>query len=121
GRIDRWAGVPLCALATLLVRLRDGFRPRTARPARRVLFVELSEMGTTILAEPAMRKARRELAAETYFVIFARNVASLQLLGTFPPENIFTISDKSLFALAGDTVRFFRSSPPTDLTPFLPL
>src|SRR5262249_56960998 len=77
-RIDRWAGVPLCAVATLLVRLRDGFRPRNARPVRRVLFVELSEMGTTILAEPAMRKARRALAAETFFVIFARNVASLQ-------------------------------------------
>jgi ADP-heptose:LPS heptosyltransferase len=107
-RIDRWAGVPLCALATLMVRLGDWFRPRTVRPVRRVLFVELSEMGTTILAEPAMRKARRELAAETFFVIFARNVASLQLLGTFPPENIFTISDKSLFALIGDSVRFLR-------------
>ena len=62
-RIDRWAGVPLCALATALVRLRDGFRSRTARPVRRILFVELSEMGTTILAEPAMRKARAETGA----------------------------------------------------------
>jgi ADP-heptose:LPS heptosyltransferase len=107
-RIDRWAGVPLCALATLLVRLRDGFRSRVARPVRRVLFVELSEMGTTILAEPAMRKARRDLGAELFFVIFARNVGSLRLLETFPPENIFTISDKSLFALVSDTLRFLR-------------
>src|SRR5262249_57143931 len=70
-RIDRWAGVPLCALATLVVRLRDGFRPRTARAVRRVLFVELSGMGTTILAEPAMLKARRELSPETFIRIFA--------------------------------------------------
>src|SRR5690348_10642962 len=107
-RIDRWAGVPLCAAATLLVRLRDAFRPRAARPARRILFVELSEMGTTILAEPAMRKARTKLSAELFFVIFKRNAGSLDLLGTFPRDNVFTISDKSLFALARDTLGFLR-------------
>jgi ADP-heptose:LPS heptosyltransferase len=107
-RIDYWAGVPLCALATLWVRLRDGFRARTARPVRRILFVELSEMGTTILAEPAMRKARAALSAELFFVIFERNVGSLELLGTFPPENVFTISDKSLSALGWSTLGFLR-------------
>src|SRR5690242_4502023 len=107
-RIDRWAGVPLCAAATLFVRLRDGLRPRAAQPVRRILFAELSEMGTTILADPAMRKARSALAAELFFVIFERNVGSLKLLGTFPPENVFTISDKSLFALTRDTLRFLR-------------
>src|SRR5499427_2231571 len=107
-RIDHWAGVPLCAAATLLVRLRDAFRPRAVSPVRRILFVELSEMGTTILADPAMRKARTELSAELFFVIFERNAGSLDLLGTFPPGNVFTISDKSLFALARDTLGFLR-------------
>jgi ADP-heptose:LPS heptosyltransferase len=107
-RIDRWAGVPLCAAATLFSVLRDWFRPRAARPLRRVLFVELSEMGTTVLAEPAMRKARTQLGAELFFVIFKRNAGSLDLLGSFPRENVFTISDKSLFALAGDTLAFLR-------------
>src|SRR5947209_10736979 len=106
-RIDHLAGVPLCAIATLLVRLRDWLRP-ARRPLRRMLFVELSEMGTTLLAEPAMRKARVALSAELFFVIFERNVGSLELLGTFPPENVFTISDKSLFALARDTLGFLR-------------
>ena len=107
-RIDRLAGVPLCALATLALRLRGLFRSRPPRPVRRILFVELSEMGTTVLAEPAMRKARGRFPAELYFVIFARNVGSLELLGTFPPDNIFTISDRSLFALARDTLAFLR-------------
>jgi len=107
-RIDRLAGVPLCALATLALRLRGLFRSRPPRPVRRILFVELSEMGTTILAEPAMRKARTRFSAELFFVIFARNVGSLELLGTFPRENIFTISDRSLFALARDTLAFLR-------------
>src|SRR5437763_9661485 len=92
-RSDHWAGAPLCAAATLLVRLRDAFRPRAAEPSRRILFVELSEMGTTILAEPAMRNARSTLNAELFFVIFKRNAGSLYLLGTFPRDNVFTISD----------------------------
>jgi ADP-heptose:LPS heptosyltransferase len=107
-RIDHLAGVPLCAVATLLLRLVGLFRPRAPRPVRRILFVELSEMGTTILAEPAMRKARTQLSAELFFVIFARNVGSLQLLGTFPPDNIFTISDRSIFALTRDALSFLR-------------
>ena len=105
-RIDRQAGVPLCAIATLLVRLRDALRARTARPVRRVLFVELSEMGSTVLASPAMRKARAQLSAELFFVIFKRNVGSLQLVGTISPDNIFAISDGSIFMLARDTLAF---------------
>src|ERR1700722_12351200 len=105
-RIDRLAGVPLCAIATLLIRLRDWLHARTGRPGRRGLFVEVSEMGSTVLASPAMRKARAQLSAELYFVIFKRNVGSLQLVGTISPDNIFTISDTSIFTLARDTLAF---------------
>jgi ADP-heptose:LPS heptosyltransferase len=105
-RIDRLAGVPLCAAATVLVRLRDRLRRRSARPVRRILFVELSEMGTTVLADPAMRKARGTASAELYFVIFTRNVGSLELLGSFPPDNIFTISDHSIFGIAYGALTF---------------
>jgi ADP-heptose:LPS heptosyltransferase len=105
-RIDRLAGVPLCAIATLLIRLRDWLHARTVRPVQRLLFVELSEMGSTVLASPAMRKARAQLSAELYFVIFKRNVGSLQLVGTISPDNIFTISDASIFTLARDTLAF---------------
>src|SRR5579863_8450271 len=94
-RVDRLAGVPLCAIATVLAWLLDRLPARQGGPPRRILFVELSEMGTTVLAEPAMRKAREALSAELFFVIFARNVGSLELLGTFAPANIFTISDAS--------------------------
>src|SRR5436305_2753617 len=104
--IDRQVGVPLCAMATVLVRAFALLRRRTARPLRRILFVELSEMGTTVLAQPAMRRAREKLGAELYFVIFARNVGSLELTGEFPPANVFTIRDTSLFHLARDTLSF---------------
>jgi len=105
-RIDRLAGVPLCAVTTVLVRLRDWLRGRAPRPVRRILFVELSEMGSTLLASPAMRKAGTQLAAEIYFVIFSRNVGSLQLLGSIPPDNTFTISDASMLTIARDALAF---------------
>ena len=68
--------------------------------------IELSEMGTTILAAPAMKKAREKLGAELYFAIFRKNVGSLELLGTFPPANVFTIRDTSIATLLVDTLKF---------------
>jgi len=109
--IDRRIGTPLCAIATLFVRVAGLFRPKVqglkaeGRP-RRVLMIELSEMGTTILAAPSMRKARETLGAELFFVIFRKNVGSLELLQTFPRDNIFTIRDTSLIHLALDTLAF---------------
>jgi ADP-heptose:LPS heptosyltransferase len=104
--IDRRIGAPLCAIATPLVRLWHLVFARPWRPAPRLLFIELSEMGSTILAEPAMRKARERLGAELFFVIFRRNVGSLDLVGTIAPANIFTIRDNSLLHLAWDTLTF---------------
>jgi ADP-heptose:LPS heptosyltransferase len=107
-RIDRYAGVPLCASATVLVWAWRQMRRRAPHVVKHVLFVELSEMGSTVLAEPAMRKARSRLGADIYFVIFARNVGSLHLLGLVPRENIFVIRDTSLLHLAIDSLAFLR-------------
>lgn len=106
-RIDRMAGVPLCAVATVFSRLRDLFRGRSTPKIQRILFVELSEMGATVLAQPAMRKTAERLCAELFFVTFTRNVGSLELL-RFPSANVFTISDASIFSLVRDTLAFLR-------------
>jgi len=107
-RIDRWAGVPLCALSTILLKLWWRVRPKAPRPVRRVLFIELSEMGSTLLADPAMRKARDRLGAELYFVIFAQNADSLALAGTVPRGNVFRIRSGSLWHLVADVLAFLR-------------
>jgi ADP-heptose:LPS heptosyltransferase len=104
--IDRLAGVPLCALATVLLRVWESVRITPERAVRRILFIELSEMGSAILAEPAMRKARARLQAELFFVIFKRNVGSLELSGTISGPNVFTIRDDSFWHLATDTLKF---------------
>lgn len=102
-KIDRWAGVPLCFLLTILRKL---FGRGARKTPKRILFVELSEMGSTILADPAMRKARQVFDAELFFVIFKRNAASLGFLNTIPPENVVTIREDGLWTLATDTLRF---------------
>ena len=81
--VDRRAGVPLCALATALLAIWHRLRPPAQRSMQRILFIELSEMGSTILADPAMRKARAH-NAEIYFAIFSQNAGALGLSVPFP-------------------------------------
>lgn len=104
-RIDYWGGIPLCFLISGALKLLSPFRRREGGKPRNVLFIELSEMGSAILVDPAMRKMRATGAA-LHFVIFANNAASLRLLGTVPEENVFTLRADGLFSLAADTLRF---------------
>lgn len=106
--IDHWVGVPLCAVASPVVALIDSikniFSHGPSEP-RKLLFIELSEMGSAILVDPAMRNAQAR-GAELFFLIFKSNRASLTLLNTVKPENIFTIDSSSLGGLIKDTFKF---------------
>ena len=105
--IDHWVGVPLCAIVSPFVALIDGIKNifgRDNKTPKRLLFIELSEMGSAILVDPAMRNAQAR-GAELYFLIFKSNRASLTLLNTVKPENIFTIDSSSLGGLIRDTLR----------------
>ncbi|HPF14799.1 MAG: glycosyltransferase family 9 protein [Planctomycetes bacterium] len=106
--IDRYAGVPLTFLATLVVRGWEFVRRPARQRPKNVLFIELSEMGSAILADPAMRRVAAWEGAQLHFVIFTKNKPSLQLLGTVPDANIFTIDDGGLVPLALSTLRFLR-------------
>ena len=63
-------------------------------------------MGSTILADPAMRKMRARLNAELYFVIFAQNAGALDLTHTISSANVFTIRNTSMWHLTLDTLAF---------------
>lgn len=104
--VDYWIGVPLCFLCTILVRVL-GSRKGPDRP-KRILFIELSEMGSTVIANPALEKAKAAFGAEMFFLIFERNADSLRLLSTIPETNIVTIRETGLVRLALDSIRFLR-------------
>lgn len=108
-QLDYWLGIPLTFLASLLVKAQDQwrqFKQKETPAIERILFVELSEMGSTIIADPAMRRAQKNLNAELFFVIFAKNKPSLELLNTVPTENIFTLREDNLFTLLFDAIRY---------------
>lgn len=106
--IDHWVGVPLCAIVSPVIALMDGIKNvfnRGPETPKKLLFIELSEMGSAILVDPAMRNAQAR-GAEIFFLIFKSNRASLTLLNTVKPENIFTIDSSSLGGLIKDTLLF---------------
>ena len=121
-KLDFWLGIPLTFGVSLVLwpldRMLNFFKvqaPSTsARRRGRVLFIELSEMGSAILADPALRKVSRN--HDVYFVIFKRNAVSLRLLGTVPDDRIFTLRDTSLWALAMDTLKFIYFCRKTKIT-----
>ena len=103
--VDYWFGVPLSIVTTALVRVWDLFRaPVSPAAPQRVLFIELTEMGSAILADPAMKKTASR--HDIYFVIFRRNVVSLDLLSTVPRDHVFSIREDSFGILTLDTLRF---------------
>lgn len=107
-RIDYFAGTVLCFLLDVRFKLAGMLRRRrTPSLPQRIVFIELSEMGSAILADPAMRLATAR-GAEVHFVIFEKNAASLSLLNTVPPERIFTLRSDGLVALATDVFRFLK-------------
>lgn len=107
-KIDRWAGVPICFFLSLFSFFTGWLRfSRKKEPdVSRTLFIELSEMGSTIIVDPAMQKLKLKGRAELYFAIFKDNYKSLEILNTIPGENIFTMRNDNFFRLISEIFRF---------------
>ena len=105
-RIDRWIGVPLCAILTLLRRIFESAEPPGPRPFQRILFVKFAEQGSTVLAYPAIRRATEMVGRENvYVVVFEDNRFILDVMEIIPEENVITIATRSLFGLAASALR----------------
>jgi ADP-heptose:LPS heptosyltransferase len=105
--IDYYVGVPLCLLGSICQKMINLiYKPKKNSP-HNILFVELSEMGSAILVDPAMRKLHRQIGANIHFVIFKKNKPSLDLLKTVPEDNIYTIRENSMPLFILDTLKFF--------------
>jgi ADP-heptose:LPS heptosyltransferase len=106
-RIDYYVGVPLCFLGSICNKFVSLTNKRNKKSPRNILFIELSEMGSAILVDPAMRKLQKEVNANVHFVIFRKNKPSLDLLKTVPEGNIYTIRESNMVEFALDTLKFF--------------
>ena len=100
--IDKWVGIPACFCVSLVYRIAGWIKrwrnieAPSAETPKKFLFIELSEMGSTVLAYPAMKYVlKRYPGAELYFLIFEQNRFSVDMLGIIPKKHVFTISLRS--------------------------
>ena len=97
---DRLVGTPLCAALSAVERVARRFRG-PSQPPRRILFIKLIEMGSTVIACPAFAEAMRRVGRENLFImVFEENRAILDVLPFFPPEHIITVRRDTMGAFA---------------------
>jgi ADP-heptose:LPS heptosyltransferase len=107
-RIDRWVGVPLCFLLTMARRLTTivASRPASGTP-RQVLLIETAEMGSLVLAFPAVRHLRTAYpGCGVHVLVFAKLRDSVSAIQLTADADVLTIDAASLFTIARDVVRF---------------
>src|SRR5512132_585390 len=105
-RTDRWVGVPLCAVLTVLRKIFESAGQRGPRQIQSILFVKFAEQGSTVLAYPAIRRAIDMVGRENvYFVVFEDNRFILDAMEIIPEGNVITIATKSLFGFTLSTLR----------------
>lgn len=107
-RLDRWIGLPLCVLASIAVQLSRLFPQRAVVLPRRVLYVALAEMGSIVLAAPAIRQSARTHGAMPVFVTLAQTRGVFDFLGGEFAREVHILRTTSLAALCADLWSFCR-------------
>lgn len=109
--VDRLAGVPICALLSVVERLRNAFSAAAVpAPPRRILVILLSEMGSLVLAHPMFVRLRQLYPdAALHVMLFGKNREVLDLLGVIPSAQVITIDDRSLAGFARDSLGAIRT------------
>ena len=81
-RIDYWIGIPICFILSMYNKINTLFMKKEVllEEPKKFLFIELSEMGSAILAYPAMRYIRKRYPySEISFLIFEKNRPSVDI------------------------------------------
>jgi ADP-heptose:LPS heptosyltransferase len=105
--VDRFVGVPICALFSVLARF--GRKPGADALPGRLLVILLSEMGSLVLAQPMFLRLKQQYPGVTiYALVFSRNREVLDLLGVVPRENVLVLDDRSLKGLVRDALHVLR-------------
>ena len=94
--IDRWVGIPLCALVSAVDALTSSKAQVTATP-RAIVIILLSEMGSLVLAHDMFARLKtRYPDAELHALLFGKNREILDLMQVIKPGNVHAVDDKSL-------------------------
>ena len=104
--IDRRLGVPICFALSCVHGLRKIFsKPRFIKKPNKFLFIELSEMGSILLAYSLLKKTKEFFPdAELYFLTFKENRQAVDILDIIPEKNVMTINSHNFFSFLGTTI-----------------
>lgn len=95
--VDKWVGIPACFCISSVYGALARCKSRPPRPDRietpeHILFIELSEMGSAVIAYPAMRYVQaRYPGAKLHFLTFQQNRFSVDILDVIPADRVITI------------------------------
>lgn len=90
------------------MRAHADLRASETRP-RRILVIKLSEMGSTVLALPALRELRRRSPeADLYVLTFRGNAAVFAAVNVVPDNQMIVVDTDSLGALCRTGLAAFR-------------
>jgi len=106
--VDYWLGIPICFALSVFHNIRKIFIPARVKEfkPKKIMFLELSEMGSAILAYSAMRRAKEMYpAAELYFWIFRKNQDSVHMSNIIPKQNVITMRDGNFLLFVVDIAR----------------
>lgn len=105
--LDKWLGIPLCFILTMIKRLKESiFVPKVPQKVEKVMIIKLAEMGATVVAEPAIKNLTNRIGKENlYFMVFGKYREIITLMDLVPANNIIEISLSNpfsfLFSLVG--------------------
>lgn len=111
--IDYWVGIPLVFLLTIVSRIQRAIGLAASPDGRpkNIVFIQLAEMGTMVVAYPALKKARElHPDAALHFLCFTQVRPSVEILDIIPTGNIITIDARSAVSLTRDSLRFLRQA-----------
>ena len=100
--VDRWVGIPLCAVVSCIDFISQRLKAKTNADAtpRAIVIILLSEMGSLVLAHDMFARLKsRYPHAELHALLFGKNREILDLMRVIKPEHVHTVDDRSLFFL----------------------
>ena len=109
--LDKWVGIPACAVFSMVDYISQPFASKKTQPIKKILFIQISEMGSSISAYSSILKARELYpGVEIYYFIFQEMQDSIHLMGVIDPQKVFTVTSKSLIGLAKGLLKTDRKS-----------
>ena len=109
--IDRWVGIPLCALVSGFDAITRLFKTKTNADTapRAIVIILLSEMGSLVLAHDMFARLKtRYPDAELHALLFGKNREILDLMQVIQPAHVHAVDDKSLTSLLSSLWRCIK-------------